>query len=746
MRFPAATLIVDNVVAALVVVATAQASRWLGVPGNDLSVLGPPTAFMLGWGLRRGVPAMAGGAAGIALWSWFGGAGPLGMLLVTLAVTIPPLAGAQLLTAVRRWRPALTKSREMARLLLVAALLQAPMAALFGWLAMWDQPLARNSPIGFLLDGYLMECTSALVFAPALTVWIQPRGGRGRSLPAAVDPRIFDWPAIAFVMLVGALSVALHGMGHDEGARWLSVAAFFGPMFSALRTGPRSSTLVLALTAVLMLAIRARLFPLAPELVIEQGLVPAWLMLSIGSVFIHMLNAGSIERFMQARRLQEMALQSEVAGLPNVRALQQMLLRLTSKAVRRPFRVMELALPDVARFGDLAGRAAMLELEGLVAARLREAIGRRAPLIAHLTTGRFVLILPSTVSDEQIRDTVQRGIEEPPFRVAGRPVRLRPSVGIIDVQAGIRANPEAILAALSLAQQHAFNSGERFKKFPLTGNEIKQVWAELDLEETVKRAIAERRIRLLAQLIEPVRRQPGGAGLHYEVLSRMIDDHGNELAPAVFLPAVSRAGLAREFDYAVIQATLEYLARDSRLLAETRMCAINVTGPTICDPGFPDRLKAVLATTAIDPRIIMIEITESESIANFEVARRNVVSLNAHGLTIAVDDFGTGLATFDYLKRFRPQMLKIDGSFIRTYDDSLLDREIVQAIVRVAAAIGAHTVAEWVETDALGKQLKALGVDYLQGYSIARPAPIQSLLFADAAERARSARVSAEAG
>jgi EAL domain-containing protein (putative c-di-GMP-specific phosphodiesterase class I) len=232
---------------------------------------------------------------------------------------------------------------------------------------------------------------------------------------------------------------------------------------------------------------------------------------------------------------------------------------------------------------------------------------------------------------------------------------------------------------------------------------------------------------LMAQLIAPCHRDEETAGLHYEILARMLDEKGNVMSPASFLPAIARAGLSREFDRLIIESTFDYLATDKALCARTAACAINVTGRMISSPELPSLIKIQLQRTGLSPALFVIEITESESIDDIEEAKANARELKRMGITVAVDDFGTGLATFDYLKQFKPQILKIDGSFIRTFDDSPLDRAIVQSIVRVAATIGARTVAEWVETEDLGRKLRGLGVDFLQGYAIAKPVPIGQL-------------------
>ena len=158
------------------------------------------------------------------------------------------------------------------------------------------------------------------------------------------------------------------------------------------------------------------------------------------------------------------------------------------------------------------------------------------------------------------------------------------------------------------------------------------------------------------------------------------------------------------------------------------MCSINVAGPTLCDPEFPEYVQRCLAIHRVEPRKLMVEITESASISDLELARAHVERLSAMGIRIALDDFGTGLATFDYLKRLRADVLKIDGSFVRSLCSDRLDREIVATVVRIARITGARTVAEWIETEEQRETAVELGVDFLQGRLVSHPVPIEELL------------------
>ncbi len=723
-------LALENLIVAVMVLLAAQCSRLISTPDQAISILWPPTALMLGYCLQRGARGLPGAALGIAVWASFSGHSTSGIILIAAATTLPPWMTRQLIIKWQAGRGNEPNIRTTIRHLALGCVVQAPLAAILGSLSMADQPLAEQGFPVFTAGYFLIELTSSLVFTPLALLWIpaldpgaeRRHQGRKRTLI-----RDIDWPTLAYLLATGLACLYVDSQGFTAVARHLIFAAIFGPLFSALSRGARASSLTLTISAIMVLSMRAFLYRNEPELMIGDGLVPAWLMTAVGAIFVHLLNALSVERTRQTRDITNSAMKSEISGLISARALHIFLGKLTASTIKTPFRVVEIFVPEVLRAGELMGRTAMLELENQVGSQLKEHASSRASVIAHLSTGRFALIMPVTVSDARLLRIVNDALQNHSFRIGGRLFQLRPAIGLIDVFTGTKTHTEAVLAALSLAQQRAFNSAERFQKFPLGSRELKQVWAELDLEENVKRGVHEKRVMLMAQLIAPCQHSPDSAGLHYEILARMLDEKGNVMSPASFLPAIARAGLNREFDRLIIESTFDYLSSDKVLCARTSACAINVTGRMISSPELPDLIRDQLKRTGLPASLFVIEITESESIDDLEVAKANARELKAIGITVAVDDFGTGLATFDYLKQFKPQILKIDGSFIRTFDDSPLDRAIVQSIVRVAGTIGAKTVAEWVETEDLGRKLRGLGVDFLQGYAIAKPIPIRQM-------------------
>ena len=192
--------------------------------------------------------------------------------------------------------------------------------------------------------------------------------------------------------------------------------------------------------------------------------------------------------------------------------------------------------------------------------------------------------------------------------------------------------------------------------------------------------------------------------------------------------AAERAQLTGTLDRYVIERLLAWLAGNPDALARVGKCAINLTGWSVSDPALAPWIRAQVAAHGVPPGKLCFEITESQAIASREHAHRLIVSLREMGASVSLDDFGTGLATFDYLKSFPFDYLKIDGGFIRTLETSAVDQAVVRSVVSVARAMGLRTIAEFVERDSLTGLLRDYGVDYGQGYGLGKPRPLDELL------------------
>jgi EAL domain-containing protein (putative c-di-GMP-specific phosphodiesterase class I) len=222
--------------------------------------------------------------------------------------------------------------------------------------------------------------------------------------------------------------------------------------------------------------------------------------------------------------------------------------------------------------------------------------------------------------------------------------------------------------------------------------------------------------------------------LAFEVLIRLRDAEGRLIRPQEFLPLATQAQLSVALDRSVIEMVFAWLAAHPDALARTWKCSINLSGMTMSDGMIASFIREQRARFAIPAGRIVFEITESEAIRNPGAASRLVDELRAEGFGISLDDFGTGLATFEYLKRFPIDYVKIDGSFIRNLITDAIDEEIVRSTVRVAHRLQVKTIAEHVHSQAICDRLRELGVERIQGDLIGAPCPIAQIFAAPAPE------------
>jgi len=225
---------------------------------------------------------------------------------------------------------------------------------------------------------------------------------------------------------------------------------------------------------------------------------------------------------------------------------------------------------------------------------------------------------------------------------------------------------------------------------------------------------------------QPIVSLRDGRVSHYEALVRLADEESGALvAPGRFLPAAERYGLIREIDRMVLAqvATLlsgEHGERGVRI-------AINCSSLSITDGGMLAEIEARLALARVDPAQLVIEITETAAISDMERARAFCAGVQALGCAVALDDFGAGFGSFQYLKHLPFQYLKIDGDFIRGLPASPKDQLVVKALVDLARGMGKQTIAEYVGDRATVETLRDLGVDYAQVFEVGRPHPVVPL-------------------
>ena len=250
------------------------------------------------------------------------------------------------------------------------------------------------------------------------------------------------------------------------------------------------------------------------------------------------------------------------------------------------------------------------------------------------------------------------------------------------------------------------------------------------------KALEENWFQLYAQAIVPL---DGSTDQHYELLIRMKDEKGRIIAPGAFLPAAERYDLIGQLDVWVIKTVFGLLATNPAFLEQIGFVSINLSGRSLTKFDFLNFIILELKKSGIDGNKICFEITETVAISNLATATEFIIALKGLGCQFALDDFGSGLSSFRYLKNLPVDYFKIDGMFVKDIVDDPIAHAMVKSINDIGGVMGMKTVAEFVENDEIKGMLRKIGVNYAQGYGIGKPMAFKELL-------ARSSTVAAIEG
>lgn len=241
----------------------------------------------------------------------------------------------------------------------------------------------------------------------------------------------------------------------------------------------------------------------------------------------------------------------------------------------------------------------------------------------------------------------------------------------------------------------------------------------------ITQALEENRFVLYNQLVVPV---TVGLGVKSEVLLRMLDEKGELVSPATFLPAAEKFHLISRIDKWVVNAVFTWLKEHQHALSHIGLIAINLSGQSISDHTFHEYVLERIASLNLDCNNVCFEITETAAITNLSAANAFINSMRKQHIRFSLDDFGSGVSSFGYLKSLPIDYLKIDGQFIKDLVNNHIDQATVRCILEVAKVTGKRTIAEWVETEEVETLLHEMGVDYVQGFLKHKPVPLAHLL------------------
>ncbi|MBC7973425.1 MAG: bifunctional diguanylate cyclase/phosphodiesterase [Myxococcales bacterium] len=348
---------------------------------------------------------------------------------------------------------------------------------------------------------------------------------------------------------------------------------------------------------------------------------------------------------------------------------------------------------------------------------------------ARISGDRFAVVMPSDIDEaamfgEGLREGVTR------LSTVGVDARFRLSISLgVTVFSGREGELGRSLAEAESACKAAKDRGRnRLETFQENDVSIIRRFTDINVATDVRAALAENRLRLEAQMIVPFGAF-ADARPHYELLLRMLDPDGNTIGPDRFLSAALRYQMMPTIDRWVIATVIELLRPHRELLVNAPVTfTINFSGQSLTDEEFPDYVIRSIENSRINPAVFCFELTESAAVASMKDAEALMSRLRKLGCGVALDDFGTGLSSLSYLRSMPVSMLKIDGSFVRDILRDERAESMVRAIAQLARAMDIVTVAEYVETEEILRRVRALGVDYGQGFAIARPVPVGEVL------------------
>ena len=370
--------------------------------------------------------------------------------------------------------------------------------------------------------------------------------------------------------------------------------------------------------------------------------------------------------------------------------------------------------------GHPAGDRLLKQVTTLLQTRVRG-----SDTLARLGGDEFGILLQDCGREQamKIADGLRQSIHEFRYEWDGQQLQIGASIGIVAIDRS-SDSVAALMSAVDVAC-YAAKDGGRNRVHVYESDNVPVRHKEMQWVSRLQRACDDGRLEIFFQPIVPIG-DNDDPQLHYELMLRMRDEQGALVQPIEFIPAAERYNMMPAIDRWVVRHVLNTVLAPGKV-GENATFAVNLSGATLSDPGFLEFVLGELASVEIRPGSLCFEITETAAIASLSNVVYFMRELKDRGVRFALDDFGSGLSSFSYLKALPVEFLKIDGQFVENVYRDPVDRSMVEAICQVARAMGIRTIAERVERPEALETLARIGVDYAQGFLIASPESIEGL-------------------
>jgi len=430
-----------------------------------------------------------------------------------------------------------------------------------------------------------------------------------------------------------------------------------------------------------------------------------------------------------ARELTHQASHDALTGIPNRREFERRLTEILARpVVEGPMDVLcYLDLDQFKVVNDTCGHVAGDELLRQVTQLVRDQL-RASDTLARLGGDEFGLILQACPLPRalEIAEQIREAIADFRFGWEGKAFSIGVSIGIVEISASQRELGPLLSAADAACYAAKEQGRNRLHVYQADDSALVLQHGQMQWVTRLQEALDHDRLRLYVQPIVPLHEE-ANEPTHFEILVRL-EEEGKLILPGAFLPAAERYGLMARIDQWVVNNTLAWMG--DRLRQNGRLdgvYCINLSGASLSDERFRQNLHATLEQLHLPTGALCFEITETAAIANLSKVVHFIGEVKRLGCLFALDDFGSGLSSFAYLKNLPVDFLKIDGSFIKDIESDPIDLAMVQAINAIGHVMGLRTVAEFVSSASILERVRELGVDFAQGWHLGEPQPLASL-------------------